>query len=92
MRRAGAVASTVFGVAFAVAAGCAIFHDDYPSDECSSNLDCFQAQGEVCNPTTKRCEPRGGADAAPPVDAPSSVDASLSVDAPSLDADVGDAP
>jgi hypothetical protein len=52
-----------------VAAGgaCALFSGP-PENTCRGDGDCFQAQGEVCNLDTKRCEP--GPDAGVPVDAP----------------------
>lgn len=42
--------------------GCSLFHDDYPDDRCDRDSDCFEAQGEVCNLDTNRCE-AGGVDA-----------------------------
>ena len=35
--------------------GCTLF-DDRPDRSCRGNQDCFRAQGEVCNTTTKQCE------------------------------------
>ncbi len=35
--------------------GCALF-EDRPDRSCKNNIDCFQAQGERCNVTTKTCE------------------------------------
>jgi hypothetical protein len=47
---------TIIAMICAVAlAGCTLF-DDRPDNSCKSNNDCFQAQGEVCNMTTKTCE------------------------------------
>jgi hypothetical protein len=48
------------------AGACTLFDDDPPDDSCSTNTDCFRAQGEVCNQQTHRCEVRGDAG----VDAP----------------------
>jgi hypothetical protein len=54
----------------ALLAGCSLFHGDYPGGTCSSNLDCFSAQGEVCNLGTKQCVVLdAGYDAPPPPDA-----------------------
>jgi hypothetical protein len=50
------------------AAGCALFSEGPPENTCRGNGDCFQAQGEVCNLETKRCEP-GPDGGVPPVDA-----------------------
>ena len=49
------------------AASCALLTEGPPENICRSDADCFQAQGEVCNLDTKRCEP--GPDGGPPVDA-----------------------
>jgi len=46
------------GAAAAGAGACTLFDEDPPDDTCSSDSDCFRAQGEVCNQQTKRCEPR----------------------------------
>lgn len=46
---------------------CTLLDDDPPDDSCRDSGDCFRAQGEVCNPRTKRCE-MGTVDAG--VDAP----------------------
>jgi len=46
---------------------CTLLDDDPPDDRCRDSGDCFRAQGEVCNPDTKRCE-MGTVDAG--VDAP----------------------
>ena len=35
--------------------GCAVF-EERPDRSCSSNSQCFRAQGEVCNLQTKQCE------------------------------------
>jgi hypothetical protein len=37
--------------------GCALFDDQRPPRTCTQDPECFQAQGEVCNPDTKLCEP-----------------------------------
>ena len=55
--------------AVGVAGGaCTILDDDPPDDSCRDSADCFRAQGEVCNPSTKRCEVNVFMDAG--VDAP----------------------
>jgi hypothetical protein len=48
----------VLTLAAAGAGACTLFDDDPPSDSCMSDLDCFRAQGEVCNQQTKTCELR----------------------------------
>ena len=52
-------------IALAAAGACTLFDEDPPDDSCVSDNDCFRAQGEVCNTTTKQCElrPDGGIDA-----------------------------
>jgi hypothetical protein len=55
-------------VALAVAGACTLFDEDLPSDACTTDTDCFRAQGEVCNQQTKTCEMRAadaGVDTAP---------------------------
>jgi hypothetical protein len=48
--------------ALPLGSGCFFFHEDYPDDHCESNNDCFGAQGETCNMTTKTCESAGDGD------------------------------
>lgn len=56
MRAAAIIASLLLG-------GCTLF-DDPPDRSCRTTAqDCFEAQGEFCNPDTKMCEQRP--DAAP---------------------------
>lgn len=43
-------------LAIASITACTLLDDDPPDDSCRDNGDCFRAQGEVCNPRTKRCE------------------------------------
>lgn len=43
--------------------GCTLF-DDPPDRSCKKDLDCFTAQGEVCNLATKECEVGETVDAA----------------------------
>jgi hypothetical protein len=62
VRLAVAIVAVVVG-----AASCALFSEGPPENTCRGDGDCFQAQGEVCNLDTKRCEP--GPDAGVPVDA-----------------------
>jgi hypothetical protein len=54
------VACVVAGLAGLVGlvGACALFDDGPPENECETSMDCFRAQGEVCNPETKMCEPR----------------------------------
>jgi len=73
----------------ALMSGCFVFHDDYPSNSCTGNGDCFASQGEVCNQTTGKCEI--GVDAAPEIDATPPADAPPIPDAGVLDAQVNDA-
>ena len=75
-----------------VAGGCSWFHEDYPDTACSSNADCFRAQGEICDLATNTCIIASDAapvpptpDARPQPDAPPEVDAG-DVDAGQLDA------
>lgn len=59
----------VLCAAAAVAIGsCTLLDDDPPDDHCTFDTECFRAQGEFCNPNTKRCEVMTTGDAG--VDAP----------------------
>ena len=60
-------------VTTATISSCFLFHDSYPNNSCESNLDCFQAAGEICNTATGECEVLP--DAAPRYDAPPIPDA-----------------
>ncbi|HEY5945735.1 MAG TPA: hypothetical protein VIV40_09600 [Kofleriaceae bacterium] len=40
----------------AAAGACTLFDDDPPDDSCTSDIDCFRAQGETCNTQTHKCE------------------------------------
>lgn len=44
---------------------CTLFDDDPPGDTCTSDQECFRAQGERCNQQTHVCEltPDAGVDA-----------------------------
>lgn len=47
----------ILAVAVAAALGaCTLLDDDPPSNTCSSNSDCFRAQGETCNTQKHVCE------------------------------------
>ncbi len=47
-----------------IGGACTLFDDDPPDDSCSTNSDCFQAQGEVCDSMTHTCVVRdAGVDA-----------------------------
>jgi hypothetical protein len=35
---------------------CTLFLDELPDRTCETNRDCFVAQGEICNLTSKLCE------------------------------------
>jgi len=79
-----------------VSSGCSLFREDFPSHDCQDNLDCFRAQGEVCNLETQQCEIPADAgpiiDAAPVPDAPPRPDAAPLPDADlTPDADLPDA-
>lgn len=37
---------------------CTLFDDDPPDESCEADADCFRAQGETCNQSTKQCEVR----------------------------------
>jgi hypothetical protein len=39
-------------------AACTLFDEDLPDNSCKLDADCFRAQGEVCNQSTKQCELR----------------------------------
>ncbi len=39
-----------------LAASCTLTEDDPPDRSCRNSTDCFRAQGETCNTTTKLCE------------------------------------
>lgn len=56
------------GAVVAAGGACTLLDDDPPDDSCRDSADCFRAQGEVCNPSTKRCEIKVFMDAG--VDAP----------------------
>jgi hypothetical protein len=81
-------------LSFAVS-GCFLFREDFPNDSCNSNVDCFRAQGEVCDLELKKCVIPS--DAAPVPDAPPLPDADLTpdatppIDAPTIDASTVDA-
>jgi len=62
------LALVVLAAALAISGACTLLDDDPPDDSCVDNGDCFRAQGEVCNPSTKRCEAKVFMDAG--VDAP----------------------
>lgn len=40
------------------AGACTLFDEDPPDESCTTDMDCFRAQGEVCNQQTKTCEVR----------------------------------
>ena len=90
------LATVLFAVLPIVGGGCNLIDDDYPDDSCESDMDCFRAQGEVCNMTTRTCEPRADAaptfDARPTPDAPPTPDAGPTPDASPEDAMEADAP
>ena len=81
----GPIVVVVFCAAALAFGGCFLLHDDYPNDTCESDMDCFRAQGEVCNLTTHECEIR--ADAGPVIDA-DTTDADTTDAAPLPDADL----
>ncbi len=58
MRRAVAICL------LSLAGGCFLFEDEYPDEACKSDLDCFRAQGEVCDLESRRCEPAADAGSA----------------------------
>lgn len=43
-------------LALGLALGACALGDDRPDRSCKGNDDCFAAQGEICNQTTKQCE------------------------------------
>jgi hypothetical protein len=49
----------------ATTGGCTLFDEDPPPGSCSTDQDCFRAQGESCNQTKHVCEvqPDAGVDA-----------------------------
>jgi hypothetical protein len=55
------------GLAAMPVAACALLDDPPPENTCKTDADCFRAQGEVCNPDKKICEP--GVDAGPEMEA-----------------------
>lgn len=67
--RRGACALMLAGIVAMIAPGaCALFEDDPPDRTCQRNIDCFQAQGEVCDLGRKICV--SGPDAGPALEAP----------------------
>ena len=50
-------------LAIATAGACTLLDEDPPDGTCSTDNDCFRAQGERCNQMTKRCEMRSTMDA-----------------------------
>lgn len=48
----------VLALAAAGIGACTLFDEDPPGDSCTTDTECFRAQGEVCNQQTKRCEVR----------------------------------
>jgi hypothetical protein len=71
-------------VILVVLAGCTLFQSDIPDTSCTSDDDCFRAQGEVCDMATKECVLAETPDAPPMFDAPPA-------DAPPADAPPADA-
>jgi len=61
-----------FALAALLLAGCPLSHDDFPDRSCMTDRDCFRAQGEQCNQSTRLCEmtPDAAVDAPAPPDAP----------------------
>lgn len=47
-----------------VAGSCSLWSDYSDGNTCAKNEDCFRAQGETCNLSTKKCEKGQGVDAA----------------------------
>ena len=43
-------------LALAAAGACTLFDEDPPASTCSTDQDCFRAQGEHCNQTKHVCE------------------------------------
>lgn len=62
------LALLVAGAAVIAIGSCTLLDDDPPDDRCTFDTDCFQAQGEICNQRTKRCEIQTAIDAG--IDAP----------------------
>jgi hypothetical protein len=56
----------MFALGAVTAGACTLFDEEPPDDTCTTDTDCFRAQGEFCNQTTKQCEVRADAG----VDAP----------------------
>jgi hypothetical protein len=56
-------------VALAIVGACTLFDEELPGESCTTDTDCFRAQGEICNQQTKTCEMRPDA-AIVPIDAP----------------------
>lgn len=56
------------GAITAAGGACTLLDDDPPDDACRDDSDCFRAQGEICEPSTKRCVMKVFMDAG--VDAP----------------------
>ena len=52
-------------LAAGVFSACTLFDEDPPASTCSTDQDCFRAQGEHCNQTKHVCEvqPDAGTDA-----------------------------
>lgn len=42
----------------AAGVACTLFDEEPPDNSCVSDADCFRAQGETCNQSTKQCEVR----------------------------------
>lgn len=55
----------LIGLAAALGSGCFLFHDDYPDRSCTSNNQCFRAQGEYCDLRAGTCVPAPDANTAP---------------------------
>ena len=69
-------------IALAAAGACTLFDEEPPGDSCTTDTDCFRAQGEVCNQQTKRCELRTYRDAGVDVAVPADAAVDAGVDAP----------
>jgi hypothetical protein len=66
--RAALVTVLALAAIIGIGGACTLLDDDPPDESCRDSSDCFRAQGEVCNPTTKRCEMKVYMDAG--IDAP----------------------